>query len=176
MKSLIPFRSLLREEKTLIIACHEKQGCVKNEWNRNILLISARGNVLHEQNDTQFQTIRNYIEEKGCKQIIITGNHHAEAVECILKDPQAAPLVADLTFNLHSFFIQYKTDRVFFEKALLELNIVQQCNLLLAYDFIQRRVRDKKLTVMGVLRATKDKEALRVFYNGLPHNQIISCN
>ena len=176
MKSLMPFRSLLREEKTLIIACHEKDGCIKNEWNRNILLISSRGNVLNQHSDTLYQKIRYCIEEKGCKQIIITGNHHNEAVECILQDAQAVPLVADLTFDLHPFSIQYKTDPAFFERALLELNIVQQCNVLLAYDFIQKRIREKKLTVMGVLRATKGKQALRVFYNGIPHNQVISYN
>lgn len=176
MKSLMPFRSLLREEKTLIMACHEKDGCMKRGWNRNILLISSPGNVLHEQNDAQLRKIRYCIEEKGCRQIIITGNYHTEAVEYILKDALAQPLIADLTFNLHPFSIQYKTNKAFFEKALLELNIVQQCNALLAYDFIQERVQQKKLTVMGVLRATKGTEALQVFYNGISYNQIISCN
>ncbi len=176
MKSLMPFRSLLREEKTLIIACHEKDSCMKRNWNRNILVISSPGNVLGEHSDAQFQKIRYYIEEKGCRQIIITGNPHTEAVESIKKDALAQPLVADLTFNLHPFSIQYKTDPAFFERALLELNIVQQCNALLTYDFIQKRIREKKLTVMGVLRATEGKEPLRVFYNGIPHNQVISYN
>ncbi|MFD0999292.1 carbonic anhydrase [Ohtaekwangia kribbensis] len=176
MKSLMPFRSLLREEKTLIIACHEKDDCIKREWNKNILLISSRGNVLNQHSDSQFQKIKHCVEENGCRQIIITGNHHTEAVERIMKDALTQPLVADLTFNLHPFSIQYKTDPAFFERALLELNIVQQCNVLLAYDFIQKRIREKKLTVMGVLRATKGKEALRVFYNGIPHNQVISYN
>jgi hypothetical protein len=176
MKSLMRFRSLLREEKTLIIACHEKDDYVKRAWNRNILLISSRGNVLNQHSDAQFQKIRHCVEERGCRQIIITGNHHTEAVECIMKDAVTQPLVADLTFNLHPFFIHYKANTAFFERALLELNIVQQCNTLLAYDFIQKRIREKKLTVMGILRATQSREALRVFYNGISHNQIISYN
>lgn len=176
MKSLMPFRSLLREEKTLIMACHEKDGCVKRGWNKNILLISSPGNVLHEQNEAQIQRIRYYIEEKGCRQIIITGNHHTEAVEYIMKDALALPLVADLTFDLLPFSIQYKANKAFFEKALLELNIVQQCNVLLACEFIQKRIRQKQLTVMGVLRATEGTEALQVFYNGISYNRIISFN
>lgn len=176
MKSLMPLRSLFREEKTLIIACHENDSCEKRNWNRNIMLMASRGNVLSQYNEAQFQKIRCYIEDKGCKQIIITGNHHTEAVKRITKDALALPLVADLTFNLQRFSIQYKTDPAFFERALLELNIVQQCNVLLGYDFIQKRIEQKQLTVMGVLRTTKNKEALRIFYNGISYNQIISHN
>jgi carbonic anhydrase len=176
MKSLMPFRSLLREEKTLIIACHEKDSRVKRDWNRNIMLMTSPGNVLSQYNEAQFQKIRYCIEDKGCKQIIITDNHHPEAVKCIMKDALALPLIADLTFNLQRFSIQHKTDQAFFEKALLELNIVQQCNVLLGYDFIQTRIQQKQLTVMGVLRATEGKEALRVFYNGITYNRTISHN
>jgi hypothetical protein len=176
MRNLMPLRSLLREEKTLIIACHEKDSREKRNWNRNIMLMTSPGNVLSQYNAVQFQKIRYYIEDKGCKQIIITGNHNTEVAKCIMKDALARPLVADLTFNLQRFSIRYKTDQAFFERALLELNIVQQCNVLMGYDFIQKRIQQKQLTVMGVLRATKGKEALRVFYNGIACNQIISHN
>lgn len=176
MKSLMPFRSLLREEKTLIMACHEKDDCVKRGWNKNILLISSPGNVLYAHNEAQIQKIRYYIEERGCRQIIITGNHHNEAVEYIMKDTLALPLVAHLTFNLHPFSFQYKTNKAFFEKALLELNIVQQCNVLLACDFIQKRIWQNQLTIIGILRTTEGAETLQVFYNGIAYNRIISHN
>ena len=177
MKSLMSFRSLLWEEKTLIMACHENVEGAKRKWNDNVFLISSPGNVLQGHSDLQLRSLKHYLEEKGCKQIVIVGSNHPDAIKKIQEETSAPPLAEDLSFNLRRFSINnFEVNRAFFEKALLELNVIQQCNLLLAYDFIRERVYRKQLRVVGILKAAKGTEALQVFYNGVSYNHIVSFN
>ncbi|HEY9006382.1 MAG TPA: carbonic anhydrase [Ohtaekwangia sp.] len=176
MNKLTTFKSLLREEKTLIIACHGQEGKTKLERNENLFLISSSGNVLQRYSYVQQENFRHYVEDKGCKQIVVVGHNHAGAIEHIMNNPSTAQLVDELTFSNKPFSRPYVMDKVALERALLEFNIIEQCNLLLEYDFIRERLRRKLLTLLGVVTAAATSEASQIYYNGIVYNNLVSLN
>ncbi|HEY9046614.1 MAG TPA: carbonic anhydrase [Ohtaekwangia sp.] len=170
------FNSLFREEKTLIIACHELDEKDKKEWNENVFLISSPGNVLQRHSYLLQENFRYYVEDIGCKQIVVVGHNHPQAVEHILTDASTSQLVADLTFNRKPLSQNYLMSKGALERALLELNIIEQCNLLLEYDFIRERIKARLLTLIGVITASASADASQIYYNGIVYNNLVSLN
>jgi carbonic anhydrase len=171
--------SLIRAEKTLIIACHKYYPGNVGEWKENVFLMESSVSVLQRYNVRQQEHLRYYVEEKGCRQILVVGHHHTYAVRRISDDHSPHSPLSALTFNLKLFLGTPDKDAIpqpFREQLLVEMNTLQQCQWLMENDFIQERVNHSALRVIGIVAGTPDRNAKQLFYNGISYNNLVSLN
>ena len=170
---------MIRAEKTLIIACHKYYPGSVGEWKENVFLMESSVNVLQRYNARQQEHLRRYIEDKGCRQILVVGHLHNYAVLRISEDHSSHSPLSALTFNLKLFLGKQGRDilpQPVRERLLVEMNTLQQCQWLMENDFIQERVDQGTLHVIGIVAGTPDRNANAVFYNGISYNNLITLN
>jgi hypothetical protein len=59
---------------------------------------------------------------------------------------------------------------------LLELNVIDQCKLLLDYPFLRDRMLTNGLQLMGVVMGNRPEQLKQVFYNNILYNTVIALN
>ena len=173
---LISLRSAIGGPQTLVIACHECD--MEQEGVEGMYFYTTLGNMLHRYDFLQQDIIRHHIEEKGCTQIVVCGHLHCGILDHLLHDKTSRSALASLQFNLAKLL--GSTDQRFIlpeirKQILVELNIIQQCNLLMEYDFIRDRVTEGTLKVIGVM-ITADNQVNQIYSDGFDYNNLISLN
>jgi hypothetical protein len=101
------------------------------------------------------------------------------AVQHILQDLSDNSPYAALVFNGNiplGVPAEDCMDAAVYEQALVEINTIQQCNLLMEYHFIQALIKAKRLTIIGVVTGGTHGEPAQVFHNGISYNNLISLN
>ncbi|MBT1710181.1 hypothetical protein KK062_18185 [Fulvivirgaceae bacterium PWU5] len=179
MKNQVPFSARMREEKTLIIACHDSQEETAHEFHEDVFILSSPGNVVRRHNYRQQEELRYFVEDEGCRQIVVVGHLHDVAVQHILQDLSDNSPYAALVFNGTTPLgvpAEDCMDAAVYEQALVELNTIQQCNLLMEYHFIQALIKARRLTIIGVVTGGAHGEPAQVFHNGISYNNLISLN
>jgi carbonic anhydrase len=179
MKNQVPFSARMREEKTLIIACHDSQEETAREFHEDVFILSSPGNVVRRHNYRQQEELRYFIEDEGCRQVVVVGHLHDEAVQGILRDLSDNSPATALVFNGNPKLrvpAEDCMDAAAYEQALVELNTIQQCNLLMEYHFIQDRIKARRLTIIGIVTGGPHGEPIQVFHNGISYNNLISLN
>ena len=179
MKNQVPFSARMREEKTLIIACHDSQEETAHEFHEDVFILSSAGNVVRRHNYRQQEELRYFVEDEGCRQIVVVGHLNEVAVQHILQDLSDNSPYAALVFNGNTpLRVPAKDcmDAAVYEQALVEINTIQQCNLLMEYHFIQALIKARRLTIIGVVTGGTHGEPVQVFHNGISYNNLISLN
>lgn len=172
-------KSLIRAERTLIIACHKDYPGMVGEWKDNVFLIESSGNAIQRYDFRQREYLRHYIEEKGCRQILVVGHLHDNAILKICEDLSSRSPLSGITFNLKCFLGDHDKDaisREILSQMLIELNTIQQCELLLENEFIKECVGRDAVHVIGVVAGTADRKANLIFYDGISYNNLIRLN
>ncbi|HEY3402919.1 MAG TPA: carbonic anhydrase [Ohtaekwangia sp.] len=171
---LLSLKSTIGNQRTLVIACQECN--LEHEETAGVYFYTTLGNMLYRYDILQQDIIRHYIEDKGCTQIIVCGHHHCGILDHILQDNTSRSVLNALQFNL---IIAQKGSRLIRsrvrEQILVELNIIQQCNLLMEYDFIRERVEIGNLKIVGAI-ITPDDDVFQLYCNGFSYNNLISLN
>jgi len=171
---ILSLRPTIGDQRTLIIACQECN--LEQQGTDDVFFYTTLGNMLHRHDFLQQDIIRHHIEDNGCTQIVVCGHLHCGILDHILRDTTSRSVLTALQFNLikpgeNQKFVQPGVR----EQILVELNIIQQCNLLMDYHFIRERVAIGNLRIIGVL-FTPDDEVIELCRNGFSYNNLISLN
>lgn len=173
---LLSLKPVIGNQRTLIIACHECE--LEEEHVDNVFFYTTLGNMLHRHDYLQQDIIRHHIEEKGCTQIIVCGHLHCGVLDHLLNDNSSRSALTLLQFNLIKLLGDH--DPKFLsahvrEQILVELNIIQQCSLLMEYEFIREQVAMGNLKITGVIIGS-DERAKKIYSDGFYYNNLISLN
>jgi hypothetical protein len=58
----------------------------------------------------------------------------------------------------------------------IELNVINQCKLLMDYFFIKEKVEKNKLEVRGIVMETESEHLKSIFHNGIVYNDMLTLN
>ena len=171
--------SMAGSERTLIIACGE-YGLNKHiEFNDRIFIYALSESMLQKHDPLEKGWIQHYIESKHCTQLVIVGSVHEHLIKRLVQSESLVSPAAALKFNMKAFLrnqdkeILRETIR---DQMLVELHVINQCNLLMEYYFIQERVKSAQLLLRGLVMEQTEEHLKEIFYNGTVYNDIISMN
>ncbi|HEY5749161.1 MAG TPA: carbonic anhydrase [Chryseolinea sp.] len=176
MNSLATLKPLIGVRKTLVITCRECGLQGTEDFSGQVFTHSSLGATLQRHDYLQQESLEYFVGTKGCTQIIVAGHTHCHVMDTLKKDPF---LGRTLHFNLGAYFknpnvrVLSKTVR---DQMLLELNIIDQCKLLLDYPFLRDRMRENSLHLMGVVMGNRPEQLKQVFYNNILYNTVIALN
>jgi carbonic anhydrase len=176
MNSLATLKPLLGGKKTLVITCGECGLQGTDDFAGQVFTHSTLGATLQRHDYLQQASLEYFIEKKECAQIIVAGHTHCHIMDALKKDPFLGRM---LHFNLIAYFknpnvrVPSKTVR---EQMLLELNVIDQCKLLLSYPFLRDRVEANTLHLVGVVMGNGPDQLKQVFYNNILYNTVIALN
>ena len=176
MNSLATLKPLIGVKKTLVITCRECGLQVTDDFSGQVFTHSSLGATLQRHDYLQQESLEYFIGTKGCTQIIVTAHTHCHIMDSLKKDPFLGRM---LHFNLSAYFknpnvrIVSKTVR---EQMLLELNVIDQCKMLLDYPFLRDRMRTNELHLMGVVMGNRPEQLKQVFYDNILYNTVIALN
>lgn len=173
--ALLSLKPTIGNQRTLIIACNEYN--MEQEQTAGIYFYTTLGNMLHRSDPHQHDIIRHHIEGNGCTQIILCGHLHCGVLKRLMQDNTSRSTLTALQFNLVKLLGE--SDKKFFQgkafaQILAELNIIQQCNLLMNYGFIRERVATRNLKITGVMITPHGVN--QIYSDGFFYNNLISLN
>lgn len=176
MNRLATLKPLIGVKKTLVITCRECGLQVTEDFSGQVFTHSSLGAVLQRHDYLQQESLQYFVGTKECTQIIVAGYAHCHIVDTLTKDPF---LTRMLHFNLGAYFKNPNVrvlPKAVREQMLLELNVIDQCKLLLDYPFLRDRIRTKELNLMGVVMGNRPEQLKQVFYNNILYNTVIALN
>jgi len=176
MHSLATLKPLIGAEKTLVITCRECTWQMPEEFSGQVFTNASLGAALQRYDYWQQESLEYFVHVKGCTQVIVAGHVHCHVMDVVAKDPFFGRM---LHFNLGAYFhdpdVQILSTALR-DQVLLELNVIDQCKLLLEYAFLRDRVRTKRLRLKGVVMGNRPEQLKQVFYNNIPYNTVIALN
>ena len=176
MNSLTTLKPLIGMKKTLVITCRECGLQVTDDFSGQVFTHSSLGAMLQRHDYLQQESLEYFVGTKGCTQIIVTGHMHCHIMETLKKDPFLSRM---LHFNLGAHFKNPNVrvlPKTVHDQMLLELNVIDQCKLLLDYPFLRDRMRTNSLHLMGVVMGNRPDQLKQVFYNNIVYNTTIALN
>lgn len=179
MNRLAYLRPILSKKKTLVITCHECSFGLEELFRNQVFTYSSLGNILQQHDHLQEQSIRYYIEEKQCTQILVAGHTHCAIIKHILRDRSGNSYVASLKGSLEELLANnhsYAFRDDLREKMLVEQNVIEQCKLLMEYTFVQSRIEQGALNLIGLVSDESLGNIREIFHNRIIFNDLISLN
>jgi carbonic anhydrase len=175
----IDLTSLTREKNILVISCIECGIWFPEKEGMAVYVHTALGTTLQEEDALLKESILYYIAEKKCNQVIVIGHSDCKALYYILKAHPEDRIVFPLKSKLVALMGQHHIEiapRDMRSRMLMELNIVRQAEILMSFDFVQRSIIDKKLSVTGVTYDEESKRFNQVFFNGHTLNTLTTMS
>lgn len=179
MDSLSYLLPLIGNRKTLVITCHECGLRLQDDAYEQVYTYFSLGSMLCRHDHFQQESIRYFLETKGCTQIIVAGHLHCSVLDRILRDMSSDALLATLKFNLENLLKNNHASILpenIRETMLTELNTIQQGKILMEYHFIREAVSLEALNVMGIVIDGHPDNVRVIFQNGVTFNDHISMN
>lgn len=179
MNRLLNLEPIVGNKRTLLITCTDVNLIYFRAFKTKVFTFPISESQLVRYNPHQQELLQHYIERESCAQVIFIGLMDENAIDRISKDNSFASPMAALKFNL-SALLKDQHEPIVSQNILnqlcIELNVINQCKLLMDYYFIQQRVEKRELHLKGV--ATEGYTGLlkSIFYNGIVYNDIISMN
>jgi len=179
MKRTLRLKPYVRSENTLLI-CSMEFGITKyTEFRDNTFIHFVPGSRLLRYDPDQREVLQYYVERKQCSQLIFVGTRDLKFMEQIQSDETLHHLRSTLNFHLTKFLKHpHKTILApdIQMQMLIELNVIQQCKLLMDYFFINERVEKNTLQVKGVVTEIFTDQLKSIFQNGIVYNDILTLN
>lgn len=176
LANLIP---MIGGRKTLIIAGGSCGLSRVHEVINDLFICQISGSVLHPYDHAEKEKIRNYIDNKGCTQILLVGSIEQVAIDRIQQSDPQPDLAAGLKYNA-SILLRHKANAILplsrRDQMLTEMLVISQCKVLMDYYFIRPRFDTKQLHIRGVISETLLEPFKSVFYDGITYNDLISMN
>ena len=178
MNAINFLKPLIGEEKTLVITCMECCYDLEEDGHGMVFRYTTLGNMLNPEDTTQQDSLRSFINFKGCSRIIVAGHHHCKALHYIRCELSSDSPIQNLQADLRTLFgnnhgsLMNGSAR---ENMIVQLNVIDQCKRLLTYPFIKKRFEEGALSIFGVVINTKG-DYRHVFTNGIAYNDMISLN
>jgi hypothetical protein len=178
MKRLLKLNPYIGSEKTLVISSSAFEFEKYAEFQDKIYLHLLPGSRLLRYDAQQREILQEYVEGKSCSQVIFVGSTDQKFIDEIETSDSLFSLKSALKFNLQPLL------RARHEKAidaniklqmLIELNVINQCRLLMDYFFIKEKVEKNKLQVRGVVMEI-DSDLKSIFHNGIVYNDLLTLN
>jgi hypothetical protein len=179
MKRLLKLKPYIGSEKTLVISSSAFGFEKYAEFQDKIYLHLVPGSRLLRYDAQQREILQEYVEDKFCSQLIFVGSNDQNFIDEIQTGDSLFSLKSALKFNLKPLL------RARHEKAidaniklqmLIELNVINQCKLLMDYFFIKEKVEKNKLQVRGVVMEIESEHLKPIFHNGIVYNDLLTLN
>jgi hypothetical protein len=179
MKRLLKLKPYIGSEKTLVISSSAFGFEKYAEFQDKIYLHLVPGSRLLRYDAQQREILQEYVEDKFCSQVIFVGSNDQKFIDEIETSDSLFSLKSALKFNLQPLL------RARHEKAidaniklqmLIELNVINQCKLLMDYFFIKEKVEKNKLQVRGVVMDIESEHIKSIFHNGIVYNDLLTLN
>jgi carbonic anhydrase len=171
--------SIIDSKKTLIITCVECNIAADREDKEQVFVYTSLGTVLYFQDPLLKENLRYYICHKDCTQIIIAGHLQCKALDYLMTSKSQEPKIKSLKGALRNLSAQTFTNlhaKHLHERMLVESNVTRQAEQLLTYDFIDQKVKQKNLSVIGVVAADNSKFLNTIFLNGISLNRLTTMS
>lgn len=179
MNNLINLLPFIGTEKTVLITGTEFDISDALEFNEDVFVHFAKESRLHRYDRQQQEILQYYIEDKECSQIIFVGSIDHTLINKVKNDHSILSPSQALKFNL-SALLKDKQESIVSQtvrtQLFIELNVINQCKLLMEYYFVASRAEKKLLDVKGVVVDMLGDKLKPIFYNGIFYNDIISSN
>jgi hypothetical protein len=179
MNNLINLMPLIGREKTVLVTGMDFDIADALDFNENVFVHFAKESRLYRYDTQQQEMLRYYIEDKNCSQIIFLGSLDHTLIERIKSDYSIHSPLQALRFNLQVLLRNHDESIVtpaVKAQILIEMNVVNQCKLLMDYYFISSRVEKKLLDIKGVVVDLLGDKLKPIFHNSILYNDILSSN
>lgn len=176
-RGIVSLDHLMEYNKTLVITCHECNGTC--EHSGQVLTYYCLGNMLRRHDTLQQESIRHYLEAKGCTQIIVAGHYQCKVIEKIIQETSGTPTPSVLQYNVDAMLKKQARKLIGPEtatKMLVELNVIEQLKILMDYYFIREHLENGFLRLLGVVIDDKQCTVKEIFKNGIIYNDLITSN
>lgn len=174
--SLRPFIS---SESTLLITCFECHLAITGSDAHCVVRHTSVANSISVHHEEHYQHIKNYLLEYKCRKIVVVVNVECVAMRHLIGNKYLDGYLSNIQSNLKKIVSEYRLNRLSEEpmyKRLAEINVVRQCKAILEFDFVQKLVESKQLTVHGLLIEPKLKTCLELSRNEFQFNDSVSMN
>jgi hypothetical protein len=165
--------------KTLVITDGEFHTWENIVFADRVFFYNIPEGMLFRYDPQQQEMLRYHIHEKGCSQIIYVSPQHPTWLDAGGNDASVHYLNQSLRFNL-SVLLRHQKDNLISpsirRQMLLELHVIDQCNLLLDYFFIRKKVEDGDLRLKGIVTQLNGDRFKSIFSNGISYNDLLSLN
>src|SRR5688500_4003216 len=179
MKRLSKLKPYIGSEKTLVISSSAFGFGKYAEFQDKIYLHVVPGSRLLRYDVQQREILQDYVERKSCSQVIFVGSNDQKFIDEIETGDSLYSLKSALTFNLKPF-LRARHDKAIDAnikvQMLIELNVINQCKLLMDYFFIKEKVEKNKLEVRGIVMETESEHLKSIFHNGIVYNDMLTLN
>jgi carbonic anhydrase len=172
----VDLTSVIQAKNTLVISCVECN--IMHGHEEGIYVYTSLANTLQDK-EAFADNIKFYVEEKGCKQVIIAGHLHCNALHYI----RSASSTNAAIFAIKSYLTELETENYiqlinvkFQDRFVTELNILKQAAMLMQSDFVAERVKSGDLLITGVMYDQRRDAIQTIFSNGLTVNTLITMN
>jgi hypothetical protein len=179
MNGMLKLRPYIGSEKTLFISSSTFGFEKEAEFQDKIFLHLIPGSRLLPYDPQQREILQYHIESKCCSQVIFVGAKDTELMDQIQADESLHSLKASLTFNLKPFLRSKREkaiDPAVKMQMLIELNVINQCKLLMDHFFIKEKVEKNKLQVKGIVMEMRSDQFKSIFHNGIIYNDLLTLN
>lgn len=176
MKSIINLMTVIGGQGTLIIT-HGQSTAHYLEIATGAATFVLPNDVLQRCSGRETEQLQTAIERSGCSQLIFFALLD-EKMESKLQYSSALYAIRqDLQFKTRwlpaSCDLMHSRTAI---RATMQKYVVAQCERLMQYHFIQTRVRQRSLTVCGMIGVPHEPTPTTVFRNGVRFNDHISMN
>jgi hypothetical protein len=179
MNGMLKLRPYIGSEKTLFISSSTFGFEKYSEFQDKIFLHQIPGSRLLRYDHEEREILQEHIERKFCSQVIFVGGHDQKLVDEIHADDSLHSLKAALTFNLKPLLRSRREkaiDPAVKMQMLIELNVINQCKLLMDYFFIKEKVEKSQLQVKGIVTELRSDQFKSIFHNGIVYNDLLTLN
>ena len=166
-------------ENTLVISSVEAQIEKYFVPCENTFIHVIPGSRLLRYDPQQREILQYYVESKLCSQLLFVGTRDPKFIDQIKSGNTIDHLQSTIKFNLskllnraHGPVIDAETEI----QMLIELNVIQQCKLLMDYFFIKERVEKNILQVKGLVTTLGNDQLKAIFKNGVEYNDTITLS
>lgn len=170
---------LIGTERTVLITGMEFDITDPLDFNENVFVHFAKESRLQRYDTQQQDMLRYYVEDKKCSQIIFLGSMDHTLMDRIKSDYSIHSPLQSLRFNLQVLLKNNHESVVspaIKNQILIEMNVVNQCKLLMDYYFVSSRVEKKLLDIKGVVVDLLGDKLKPIFHNSILYNDILSSN
>jgi hypothetical protein len=175
---LMDLKQHIGSEKTLIISGTQFGGS-KYLLSETIIVHLVAGSRLQKFDLLERDMIQFYVDQQDCSQVLFVGSYDPALLKQLQEEESPQSLRSALKFNL-TILLRHKYDRIVCQdiaaQMLIELNVINQCSLLMDYFFIKKKVEANTLQLKGLVTGMKAGPLKPVFYNGIVYNDILTSN
>jgi len=167
---------VIGNKNTLIISCVE---CNIIQPADGVYVYTCLATALQDRDPSLAESIRYYVEGKACTQVIIAGHLHCHALQYIRLSKSKDSTISSIKSYLHDLESENHIKLIHPDlqpRFITELNIIRQTNLLMHYDFIEKRVSSGRLSITGVICEEHDNSIKKIYFNGITMNTLITSN